>query len=113
MAYDKFLSERIRSYLNNRNIAFSETRVMGGVCYMIDDKMCVGVIKNDLMARIDPATEQELLLKQGARPMDFTKRPMKGYVFIDQTGTDMDRDLESWIQRCLDFNPSAKSSKKN
>ena len=44
--------------------------------------------------------------------MDFTGRPMKGYVFVDPLGFDMDDDLEYWIQLCLDFNPIAKSSKK-
>ena len=44
--------------------------------------------------------------------MDFTKRPMKGYIFIEPEGIDYDIDLEFWIQQCLDYNPLAKASKK-
>jgi hypothetical protein len=44
--------------------------------------------------------------------MDFTGRPMKGYLFIESEGVDMDEDLDFWVEKCLDFNPKAKSSKK-
>jgi TfoX/Sxy family transcriptional regulator of competence genes len=74
--------------------------------------MCVGIIKDNLMARIDPEIYEEALQKEGCREMDFTKRPMKGYVYVDPVATDMDEQLEYWIQLALDFNPKAKSSKK-
>ncbi len=79
---------------------------------MVDDKMCVGIIKEDLMARINPEGFEETLSEEGARQMDFTGRPMKGYVFVSPEGVDRDEDLERWVDRCLDFNPLAKSSKK-
>lgn len=79
---------------------------------MVDDKMCVGVVKNNLMARLDPDIYEDVLKREGARPMDFTGRPMKGYVFVEPEGVDMEADLESWVDLCLDFNPRAKSSKK-
>ena len=66
----------------------------------------------DRLARIDPDIYEESLLKEGCREMDFTGRPMKGFVFVDPEGVDLDKDLESWIQWGLDFNPQARSSKK-
>ena len=79
---------------------------------MVDDKMCVGVVKDKLMARIDPEIYDEALTRPGCREMDFTGRKMKGFVFVEPEGTDLDEDLDRWVEMCLDFNPRAKSSKK-
>jgi len=79
---------------------------------MVDDKMCAGVIKDKMMARIAPEIYEESLSKKGCHEMDFTKRPMKGFVFVEPEGTDLDNDLEYWVDLCLEFNPRAKSSKK-
>lgn len=112
MAYDQYLAERIKNVLQEKHITTIEKKMMGGVCFMVDDKMCIGVLKNNLMARIAPDKINEALSKHGSKPMDFTGRPMKGYVFVGPEGYDMDVDLEYWVQLCLDFNPMAKSSKK-
>ena len=112
MAYDEPLAARVRDYFTRREVTFTEKRMMGGLCFLVADKMCVGVVKESLMARIDPGLHEASLTKTGCRPMDFTGKIMKGYVFVDPEGTDMDKDLESWVQLCLDFNPKAKSSKK-
>lgn len=112
MAYDEYLQERIDSILNEKKISFTAKKMMGGLCYMVDDKMCLGIIKDNLMARVGVDSYSVLLNKEGAREMDFTKRPMKGYVYVAPEGIDLDKDLEFWIQKCLDFNPIAKSSKK-
>lgn len=85
---------------------------MGGLAFMVDDKMCLGIVKDELMARVGPDAENEALKMKGSRPMDFTGRPMKGYLFVSEEGIDMEEDLEKWVQLCLDFNPQAKSSKK-
>ena len=82
------------------------------MCFLVDDKMCVGIINDDLMVRVDPEKQDEFLLDKGTRIMDFTKRPMKGYLYVSPEGIDLDDDLDKWVQRCLDFNPRAKSSKK-
>ncbi len=112
MAYDEFLAERIRRVFNEIHVPFEEKKMMGGVCYLISDKMCVGVVKNQLMARIDPEIQDEALTRKGCKEMDFTHRPMKGFVFVEPEGTDMDKDLEYWIRLALEYNPKAKSSKK-
>lgn len=79
---------------------------------MVDDKMCVGVIQNELMARIDPAEYAQALKRAGCREMNFTGKPMKGFVFVDPDGTDADDDLDYWAELALEFNPRAVSSKK-
>jgi len=112
MAYNEFLADRIRGFLKDKSAAFIEKRMMGGLTFMVDDKMCVGIIKDELMARIDPDIQESVLKKPGARQMDFTGKPMKGFLIISPEGTDMDEQLEYWIQLALDYNPKAKSSKR-
>ena len=92
-------------------VSFAEKEMMGGLTFMVDNKMCVGIIKESLMARIDPEIYDEALAIKGCREMDFTKRPLRGFVFIDPAGTDMDEDLEYWIKLALEYNPKARSSK--
>ena len=112
MAYDEYLAERMRKAFHDQHIAFEEKKMMGGICYLVNDKMCAGIIKNRMMARIDPEIQAEALKKKGCMEMDFTGKPMKGFVFIEPEGIDTDKDLEDWIKLCLEFNPKAKSSKK-
>jgi TfoX/Sxy family transcriptional regulator of competence genes len=112
MAYNNYLEERINKLLSEKGVPFETKKMMGGLCYMIDDKMCVGIVKEELMARVDPEIYAELLDRKGARPMDFTNRPMKGYVFVKPEGIDFEEDLEFWVEKCLEFNPKATSSKK-
>jgi hypothetical protein len=79
---------------------------------MLNDKMCIGIIKDEMMCRIDPDKQDDALSKTGCRIMDFTGRPMKGYVMIDETGMKSKKDFDYWIALCLEFNKRAKSSKK-
>jgi TfoX/Sxy family transcriptional regulator of competence genes len=111
MAYDETLSDRIREALVNV-LHVEEKLMFGGVCYMVNGKMCVGVVKDDMMCRIDPDMEAVVLEKTGCRPMDFSGRPMKGYVYVDETGMKTKKALEYWIGLCLDFNSKAKASMK-
>lgn len=112
MAYNNYLEERINKLLNEKGVRFETKKMMGGLCYMINDKMCVGIVKDDLMARVDTEAYDELVARKGARPMDFTHRPMKGFVFVDPDGIDFEADLEFWVEKCLEYNPKAKASKK-
>jgi TfoX/Sxy family transcriptional regulator of competence genes len=79
---------------------------------MYNDKMCAGIIKNELMCRIDPEFHETAVEKTGCRTMDFTKRPMKGYVMVDETGMRSKSDLDYWINLAIEYNKKAKSSKK-
>ena len=112
MAYDEYLADRIRQAFHELHAVAEEKKMMGGLCFMVNDKMCAGVVNETLMARIDPDIYAEVLKREGAREMDFTGRPMKGFVFVQPEGLDDDEDLLSWIQLCLDYNPRAKSSKR-
>ncbi len=112
MAFNEFLADRVSRFFDEKRIPFIAKKMMGGLCYMIDDKMCVGIIKDEIMARINPDIYEESLTKHGCNEMNFTGRPMKGYVFLNDEAIDMEEDLYYWLQLALDFNPLAKASKK-
>ncbi len=112
MAYDEHLADRIYRVLTHNHVSFEEKKMMGGLCFMVDGKMCIGIAKDQLMARIDPDIYEQCLAKDGCNEMKFTGRPMRGFVFLDPEAIDADEDLNSWIQLCLEFNPKAKRSKK-
>lgn len=113
MAYDEQLADRVRRAFGATRTKFEEKRMMGGLCFMVEGKMCVGVDKSRLMARIDPDGYEAALRGKGCVPMDFTGRPLRGFVFIDPAGLATDTDLNHWLKLALAFNPKAKSSKKN
>ncbi|MBL4905355.1 MAG: TfoX/Sxy family protein [Flavobacteriaceae bacterium] len=112
MAYDMFLADRIAQFFQERSVHFEARKMFGGLCFLIDNKMCVGVNRDELMARIDPKVYQESLLKEGCKEMNFTGKPMKGFVFLTDEAIDLDVELNYWLQLALDFNPKAKASPK-
>lgn len=118
MAYDEFLADRIRRVFAEKQTSYTEKKMMGGLCFMVDEKMCCGIHFDKkkemdlLMARIGPEASEAAMDRVGCHPMDFTGRPMKGYVFVSPEGFDSDEDLVYWLQLCIDFNPLAKASKK-
>ena len=111
MAYSEELALRVRiAFAGQRRVV--EKKMMGGLTFMVNGKMCVGVLKDDLMARIDPDVYESALKRPGCREMDFTGRPMKGFVFVDPKGTAGKRNLSYWVELALEFNKKAKPSKK-
>ncbi len=111
MPYSEKLADRIRERLSVLpNI--EEKKMMGGLTFMYNGKMCVGIIKDELMCRIDPGFHEEAIQKKGCRTMDFTNRPMIGYVLIDESGMSSKKDFDYWINLSLEYNPLAKASKK-
>ena len=79
---------------------------------MVNDKMCVGIEQERLMVRLDPDKYEEVMEKDGCKPMDFTGKVMKGYVFVDIEALNTTKKLEYWVGLALEFNKKAKASKK-
>jgi TfoX/Sxy family transcriptional regulator of competence genes len=102
MAYDEELAERIRRVVGPRADA-SEKKMFGGVAFLLDGKMFVGVVKDDLMARVGPARYDAALAEEHVRPMDFTGRPMVGYVFVGPGGLRGDHAVERWVAEAAAF----------
>lgn len=117
MAYDSYLAERIERILIDRKVNFYQKAMMGGLVFMVEDKMCIGIVRDKktkedrIMARIGEEAQNQYSNRNGCRSMEFTGRPMKGFVFIYPEGYDMEDDLEFWVDLSLAFNPKAKKSK--
>jgi hypothetical protein len=77
--------------------------MFGGLCFTVAGHMCCGVAGKDLVVRVGPARLLEALAEPHARPMDFTGRPLKGFVFIGPGGCRRPADLAKWIRRALSF----------
>ncbi|GJQ55325.1 MAG: RNA methyltransferase [Rhodocyclaceae bacterium] len=102
MAYDEGLAERLRELLQDRP-GITEEKMFGGLCLLSRGHMFVGIVGEALMARVGPAAYEKALTRPHARPMDFTGKPMKGYVFVDPPGFEEDRDLKRWVDESLKF----------
>lgn len=110
MAYNEKLADRVREELvSTRKV--EEKKMMGGLTFMVNGKMCVGILNDDLMLRISPDEYVQALERKGCREMDFTGRPMKGFVFVSPEGTKTKKDLAYWTSLALAFNKMAKASK--
>ena len=103
MAYDEHTAERIRTVLTGK-APFSEKKMFGGIAYMVRGHMTVGINKEDLMVRVGKEAHDDAVAQPHARPMDFTGKPMKGYVFVNPDGYQTDADLAAWVDRALAFN---------
>ncbi len=112
MAYNENLADRTREIISLTHKNIEEKKMFGGLCFMVNDKMWVGVEQDRLMVRIDPARYDEAMEKEGCRPMDFTGKVMKGFVFVDADVLTAKKKLEYWIKLALEYNKIAKASKK-
>ena len=97
MSYDEGLAQRIREVLEGRP-GVAEKKMFGGIAFLLDGSMFIGIVKEDLMVRVGPARYQEALAQAHARPMDFTGKPMAGYVFVAPGGYESDEALAQWVQ---------------
>ena len=112
MAYNEQLADRTRDLIAITHKNVEEKRMFGGLCFMVNGKMCVGVEQDRMMVRFDPALTEEVMDKEGVKPMDFTSKVMKGFVFVDAGALNSKKKLEYWINLALEYNKVAKSSKK-
>ena len=102
MAYDEGLAQRVREALSG-DAGVVEKRMFGGLAFMIRGNMCCGVVGEDLMVRVGPEAYEQALALPFARPMDFTGRPLTGFVYVGPDGCSEDGDLAGWVKRALAF----------
>jgi TfoX/Sxy family transcriptional regulator of competence genes len=103
MAYNEELAFRIKKILIQENVEFLEKKMFGGLAFMIKDKMCIGIIKEELMIRVMDEFYENLLEANHVSPMNFTGKKMKGFLFIEAEGVKYDSQLLNWIKYALDF----------
>lgn len=118
MAYNEETAKRIATILFDKGASFTEKKMFSGICFMVDDKMCCGTHidkktnEEVLLCRIGETAYETAIERDECIPMEFTGKPMKGYLYVLESGFSTNTDLAYWLQLCLDFNPLAKKSKK-
>lgn len=103
---------RIGDALTAKGIVFEEKKMFGGICYLVDDKMLAGANRDGkLLARVDPAETDVLLSQANVAPMVMQGKQMPGFLYVLPEGYESEADLAFWLEKCLEYNPRAKSSK--
>lgn len=102
MTNENVLAERIRPILSRRK-GFSEKKMFGGVCFMINGNMCAGTWKGSLIVRLDKERHDETLANPHTKPANITGRIMKGWALVEPSGIESDTDLKSWVRRAAKF----------
>jgi TfoX/Sxy family transcriptional regulator of competence genes len=102
MAYEETLAQRIREILRTRR-SVTERKMFGGIAFMLRGHMLVGVLERSLMARVGPKNYQRALASVGVREMDFTGKPMRGYVFVGPQALKSAAALKRWVELCAEF----------
>jgi TfoX/Sxy family transcriptional regulator of competence genes len=102
VAFDEGLAERVRDVIGD-DPSVSERKMFGGLCFMTNGNMCVGIVGDDLMVRVGPEAWEEALSRPHAREMDFTGKSMTGMVYVSAEGVAEDDDLSEWVKRGVEF----------
>jgi len=102
MAYDESLARRIHAILANLP-GVSEKKMFGGLAFLVHGNMSCGVVRYELMVRVGPEVYDDALSHPHAREMDFTGRPLKGFVYVSCEGITSDGDLEDWVARGVEY----------
>ena len=99
---DEALVARIRPHMKRRK-GYSEKKMFGGVCFMINGNMCVGPWKGSLIVRLDKEKHDETQSEPHVKPMDITGKVMKGWARVEPAGIESDDDLKAWVSRAIKF----------
>lgn len=102
MAYDEHLAERIRAALSAVP-GVGERKMFGGLAFMLGGHMACGVVGEQLLVRVGPEGYEAALAQPHAREMDFTGRPLRGFVYVSPEGIDSEGDLRAWVERGARF----------
>ena len=102
MAHDEILAARLRDLLAG-NSAVQEKKMFGGVAFIVNGNMSVGVHKHWLIARLSADEAGEALQRPGAKVMDITGRPMKGWIMVAPEGIADEESLRAWADESVAF----------
>ena len=109
MPYDEELANRVRKALSGHEV--EEKNMFGGLCFMVNGKMCITVGKDRIMSRIDPALHETALSRNGVKTVVMRGREYKGYVYVPEESIKSQSDFDYWINLALSYNTIAKSTK--
>ena len=112
MPYNEQLANRVRELIAERTTNVEERKMFGGLCFLVDDKICVAAKKDKMLVRIAPELYDAAIEEEGCTPMSKAGTYMIGYLYVDEAYLNTPKQLAHWVNLALDFNSRAKSSKK-
>jgi TfoX/Sxy family transcriptional regulator of competence genes len=101
LVYNEQLADKVRALVARRK-GVSEKKMFGGLAFLLHGNMCCGVLKEDLMVRVGAERHDKAAAMAHARTMDFTGRPMKGFIYVDSSGWSKDATLKKWVEMGID-----------
>jgi len=111
MALNQKLTERVREVLAHvMNV--EEKKMFSGIAFMVNEKLCIAVRGDNIMLRINPAIHDDLIEQPGCSSMIMKGKDLDGYVVVDESVLNTQKQLSYWVQLALDYNPKAKATKK-
>ncbi|HEX5131073.1 MAG TPA: TfoX/Sxy family protein [Candidatus Krumholzibacteria bacterium] len=102
MTFNEITASRIRQAMQGTP-GVTERNMFGGISFMLAGNMCCGVIEDNLVVRVGPGQYEDVLREPHARPMDFTGRPLTGFVYVERAGYETPAALIRWIERGVEF----------
>ena len=102
MAYDERLAARVRKLLAPQD-GLSDKKMFGGISFMLRGNMCCGVNGDRMMVRVGPDAYEKALSLKHAKPMDFTGKPLRGFVYVESEGVKTAKQIQAWVDRGLKF----------
>ncbi len=108
MVYDAELAERIRRILASLK-GLDEKKMFGGIAFLLNGNMCCGVVKDNLIIRVGRENYEKALAEPHTRQMDFTGRPLRGFIYVSPSGYLTDQDLTKWVTQAIAFTKSLPS----
>jgi TfoX/Sxy family transcriptional regulator of competence genes len=112
MAYNEKLADRTRAFISVTHKKVEEKKMFGGLCFMVNDKMCVGIKADHIMVRIDPEKYEKAMEEEGCKPMLHGGKTMIAFLFVDEAVLDTKKKLEYWLKLALEYNAIVPASKK-
>lgn len=110
MAYDEKLAERVRKAMATRK-RVTEKKMFGGLAFLLGGRMCCGILGDDLMVRVGPERYAAALTRPHVRPMDFTGKPLSGFVYVGSTGVKTGAALAKWLREATEYAASLPAGK--
>jgi TfoX/Sxy family transcriptional regulator of competence genes len=111
MSFDDKLAIRVRKILEKTD-GLSEKKMFGGLCFLVNGNMAFGLVNDDLMIRVGPDSYEKILSQPHVRKMDFTGKPLKGFLYVGAKGTESDKDLKKWVLFGIEFAKSLPAKNK-
>lgn len=112
MAYDAVLVRRIERLLRRRR-SVTQKEMFGGICFLVNGNMCCGVERDKLVVRVGPEPYEQLLQRRHVKPMDFTGRPLRGFIYVMPEGLRGQEALKSWLEWGLRYAGSLPAKRRN